>query len=344
MKRWMIIVHQRKRQNQSLYTPKHRLTCMHSQFYRNMKQSKEMRGFSMSSMGTESIPRLDSTSPTAVSPVWEPRLRWLPISLFLKHGRCLLELLFGLGGLRAPEPLFLTDDSEELTAFLFGLGERFKTLSCGALANITLHLSPWSNLLLGDGDDLKVLLGSEYAEFGLSGWSLLKLFCLTRTGELARTLFCGVDPATLCGGLNCLAGATIGDDLTGDTNLGARNLLDTDFTGLSLVESLKITCGFSLTQDHKNSFEKDLSLELNTEDELAEEQELEVVLVVQEKEEIEEVEREGEGEGGLISRTEIGDLGTWETTSLSWTLISHSSKSSDVVFGLHLLMQDPIQL
>lgn len=290
----------------------------------------------MSSVGRESIPRLDSTSPTAISPILEPTLGWLPISLFLKHGGCRLELLFGLGGLRFTDP-FLTDDSEELTAFPFGLVDRLQTLSCGAFANIPLHLSP-SNLLLGDGDDLKVLLGSEYAEFGLSG-SLLKLFCLTRTGELARTLFCGVDPTTLCG-INCLAGTTT-DDLAGDTNLGAWNLPDTDFTGLSLMGSVQITCGFSLTQAHKNSLEKDLSLELKTEDELEDEQELEVLLVVQEKEEKEEVEWEGEGEGGLISRTEIGDVGASEITSLSWTF-SHSS--SDTVFGLHLLMQDPIKL
>lgn len=109
--------------------------------------------------------------------------------------------------------------------------------------------------------------------------------------------------------------------------------------------SVQRTCGFSLTQAHKNSLEKDLSFELKTEDEQEEEEEEEehevaVLVEVQENEE-----KEGDGEGGLMSRStkEIGEVGACDCdiTSLSWTL---SYSSPDFVFGLHLLMQDPIKI
>lgn len=105
-------------------------------------------------------------------------------------------------------------------------------------------------------------------------------------------------------------------------------------------------CGFSLTHDHKNSLEKDRSLELEIEDPLErDEQELRMVLLllVQVKEEMEEeVEVVGEGGDGdiLFDAGTLGVLGACEITSLSstWLLISSKERFLD----LHLLMQQPI--
>lgn len=89
-----------------------------------------------------------------------------------------------------------------------------------------------------------------------------------------------------------------------------------------LIELMRIICGFSLTQDHKNSLEKDLSLELKAEEALEEsdEHDSEVLLVVQVKEEMEEVELGGErGQGEILFERRIFGVlgGCCEITSLS---------------------------
>lgn len=121
--------------------------------------------------------------------------------------------------------------------------------------------------------------------------SLLKLFCRERTGEFARALFCGIE-------LNCLDWIESCEFFTGS-----------DFFTTPLTGSTRIICGFSLTQEYKNSFENDLSFELTIDDDIDDdddsddvnELELLVFLVVQETEETEEEAEEGErGERGCL--------------------------------------------
>ena len=162
---------------------------------------------------------------------------------------------------------------------------------------ITLpHLSPL-NLRLGEGD-LNVLLGRECAALGLSG-SFRKLFCRVRgTGELDRTLFFGIDPITFrCS--DCFSNSMI--VFASKSDFWKCALVAACERAFSLIELIRIICGFSFTHDHKNSLENDLSLELKAE--LAvdkDEVELVVLPVVHVREEMEEVELVGEGGEGEI--------------------------------------------
>ena len=292
-----------------------------------------MRGLSMSSMGTESIISWsDRAFPTANSSILEP-IRWVNVSLFLKHGRGRLEtILFGLAGLIFS---FLRDDPTI----------RFEWLSSiDAFVEIGPLLSPLY-LRLGDGD-LSVLLGREYGGLGHSG-SLLKLFWRVRgAGDLDRALFCGVDPTTF-GGVDCFAGAAIGFAIKFEY-FWAWALVGASRKAFSLIELIRIICGFSLMHDHKNSLENDLSLEPISEDAVLD-SELETVvalLVAHVREEVEEIEVVGEGGEGeiLFEWGMFGVFGACEITSLSWTLLDSSRECflRECFLGLHLLMQEPI--
>ena len=223
----------------------------HCFFYKKMKQSKEIRGLSMSSIRSKSISWLDSTSLTTVSSILDPTLR-------VRVARCLKPeywslpklLLFGLAALI---PSFLKEDETERdwTALTFGLLLiRFETLLSMVVAAKELpYLSPpLQNLLLGDGDP-SVLTG-------LSGCSFLKLFCLVRlVGEFDRTLFCGIvenDPTTLCGGECCFNIGGAKPALDGDgfmlflgwySGLGLVLITERD---ASLSELMRVMCGLSL--------------------------------------------------------------------------------------------------
>lgn len=110
-------------------------------------------------------------------------------------------------------------------------------------------------------------------------------------------------------------------------------------------------------QDHKNSFENDLSFdiqEVEVEEELQEEEVLlvvvlrvvvlvVVVVVVVEMVGVGEEEEEREGEKWFfdkesLERGKVG-IGAWAITSLSWIALESSSLADE-----HLLMQVPMKL
>ncbi|CAK7346887.1 unnamed protein product [Dovyalis caffra] len=142
-------------------------------------------------------------------------------------------------------------------------------------------------------------IGREECEgLNLSG-SLRKLFCrVSVVGEFDRTLLWGVDVFTLCG-IDCFIGATT--CFAGKSNFLAYTFGDISNCDRSLIELMRVMCGFSLTHDHKNSLENDRSFELKTVDPLeSDEYELIVVvlLLVQVEEETEE-DVDVVGEGGM---------------------------------------------
>jgi len=269
----------------------------------------------------------------------------MQVSLFLRQERSWLELMYWLGSLKFS---FLEVEEKELDEFTLAPTVRAEQLSFGVIVKIPLPLSPL-NRLLGDGDLKVLLIGREYEGLNLSG-SLRKLFCrVSAVGEFDRTLLCGVDVFTFCG-IDCCIGATT--CFAGEPSFLEYTFGDASNCDRSLIELMRIMCGFSLTHDHKNSLENDRSFEFKIEDPLeSDEHELIVVvllLVQQVKAEPEEdVDVVGEGgDGEILFDTGAGILGVfgaWEITSLSSTLLPwHSSKER--FLGLHLLMQQPILL
>ena len=110
---------------------------------------------------------------------------------------------------------------------------------------------------------------------------------------------------TFCG-IDCLTGSTI--CFGGKSNLSAITLGDTSSCDRFLLELERIMCGFSLTQEHKNSLENDRSFELKIEDPL-ESDEHELIVV-------------GEGGDGEIlfdtGMTILGVFGGMASPSTTW--------------------------
>lgn len=207
---WILDKHQKRKVEKNKKTKNWFGTVF---FYKKMKQSKEIRGLSISSIIiVESTSRIDKTSLTTVSSILEPN----PIphaSLCLKFKPEWIsrrELLFGLAALTLS---FLKEDETER--------EQWSTL--------TLELE-----LLTKGLTLNLRLGEGDTDLRLRGCcSFRKLFCLVRlVGEFDRTLFCGMEESEEfmmfldCGlGLVCMKERVVVD---------------------SLRELMRVMCGFSL--------------------------------------------------------------------------------------------------
>ena len=229
-------------------------------------------------------------------------------------------------GLASLEFSFLKLEEKEFAEFTLAPTVRAEQLSFGVIVKIPLPLSPL-NRLLGDGDLKVLLIGRECDGLNLSG-SLRKLFCrVSAAGEFDRTLLWGVDVFAFSG-VDCFTGAAT--CCADESNILAYTFGDASNCGRSLIELIRIICGFSLTHDHKNSLENDRSFELKIEDPLeSDEHELiaVVLLLAQVKAEPEEdIDVVGEGgDGEILFDTGTGILGFFgacEITSLSSTLLS----------------------